>query len=462
MKYLRLYVLLCGLLMAYATKQLDSWNRVPGGHLNWDVYGYSFYLSSTFIYNDLAKAKFLDTIDLAYWTCGGQQGYGRFAVPNSENVVFKYTIGTAYFYAPFYLTTHAIVKNFLPQYKADGYSTPYNVGLTVGWICWSMWALYLLGCVLIRYFDVPVVLLALTVIAWGTNYYSYTVFIVGFGHIPSFWCNALGLYMADTWARSGQLRHIVGLALALSLAVLVRPPEMLLLVACVGVLVLLYQRGHAPMQYLAQRWQQIAIGAVVAVAVAFPQLWYWHYTTGHWLHYSYQGEVIKWTEPHLIDGFFSYRKGFLTYAPVMWLGVAGIPLLFHRNAALGWVWLVYMFLNCYVILSWQAWTYGGSLGARSMIQSLAFWSFPLACLLQWVYDKLHTWRSIAARAVLAGSVLGFVVGCIWLIVVQTEQYKKNILHWDNMSEESYWYIFGRKRLNEEERAYLEKLYNQPQ
>src|SRR5688500_10149466 len=73
--------------------------------LKWDMYGYSMYLSSAFIYGDLKHLDALETIDSIYKPCGDGMGYARHEVDNG-NKAFKYTCGNAVMYSPFYLPAH--------------------------------------------------------------------------------------------------------------------------------------------------------------------------------------------------------------------------------------------------------------------------------------------------------------------------------------------------------------------
>ena len=50
-------------------------------------------------------------------------------------------------------------------------------------------------------------------------------------------------------------------------------------------------------------------------------------------------------------------------------------------------------------------------------------------------------------------------GTPMIVAIELKRRKESGEKFADMSEESYWYIFGRKRFNEEERAHLEKLYN---
>ena len=457
MKYLRWYLIGVALLMAFISTRFKNWNRGQAGSLNWDVYGYSFYLSSAFIYDDIDKAAFLTHLDTVYRPCEDSIGYGRITDPTTHKTVFKYTMGNAYFYAPFYLTTHQLMRWFAPQ-QADGYSRPYSMGLQIGWLVWAIAGLYGLGAFLLRYFAVWVVLLTLTAIAFGTNFYAYTVQTVGMNHIPLFCCNAWGLYCADAWCRTQRPRYSVGLAIWLALAVLTRPSELVLCLLLLAIPFVLHQRGFAPIQTLVATWRQWLLGAALGMLILAPQLFYWHHTTGQWLYNAYKGEYFDLTDSRLLDGLFSYRKGFFTYAPVVWLSVVGWLMAVRRYPMYAGWWLLYIGANCYVIFSWWMWTYGGGLGARSMIQSLVFWAILMAYAIQRIGAAIGQMPIQWLRRATATFALACVGACVGLQMFQTTQYQQSVLHWNNMSKESYWFTFGRLSFSDTEKSQLQTMY----
>lgn len=53
---------------------------------------------------------------------------------------------------------------------------------------------------------------------------------------------------------------------------------------------------------------------------------------------------------------------------------------------------LFLLLFTYITCAWSIWWYGGSFGARAMVQSYAFWLFPMAALAQWILSK--RWLSI--------------------------------------------------------------------
>jgi uncharacterized membrane protein YeiB len=86
----------------------------------------------------------------------------------------------------------------------------------------------------------------------------------------------------------------------------------------------------------------------------------------------------------------------------------------------------------YVIYSWW---YGGSFGLRPMIDMYGIMALPLAAFIEKT-GKSKKWMKLSFAVIL--------VGMIWLNQFQTNQYRTSLLHWDSMTKEAYFGIFGRK------------------
>jgi hypothetical protein len=185
-----------------------------------------------------------------------------------------------------------------------------------------------------------------------------------------------------------------------------------------------------------------------AILVFLPQLLFWKLNTGHWFFWSYNEEGFFFTKPEIIRGLFSYRKGWLLYTPMMIFGLAGIFLLRKRLKAFYLPILIFTVFNIYIIFSWWDWSYGGSFGARAMIDSYALFSISLAAFIETI------WKSKRAVKIGTFTLLSIMV---FFNLFQTLQYKYGAIHYCEMSKESYWHSFGRLRADYEYFNLLEPL-----
>ena len=139
--------------------------------------------------------------------------------------------------------------------------------------------------------------------------------------------------------------------------------------------------------------------------------------------------------PQIINGLFSFRKGWLIYTPVMIFGLAGFFFLRKRSPEIFMPMLVFVIVNVYVVYSWWCWWYGGSYGSRPMIDMYGIMALPLAAFIEKAAN-VRKWLKISFAVIL--------IGMIWLNQFQTSQYRTSLLHWDSMTKEAYFGIFGRK------------------
>jgi len=170
--------------------------------------------------------------------------------------------------------------------------------------------------------------------------------------------------------------------------------------------------------------------------VLVPQMLYWKAQTGHFLFNSYMDQgKFYFLKPHIVNGLFSYRKGWLVYTPVMIFAFIGFIWLRRQASNLVLPVLVFAVINIYVVYSWWCWWYGGCYGSRPMIDMYGIMAIPLASFLERVWTGKN-WMKGFATVVL--------VGLIWLNQFQINQYRTSLLHWDSMTKEAYWGIFGKE------------------
>ncbi|HIE15467.1 MAG TPA: hypothetical protein EYP69_00935 [Bacteroidales bacterium] len=189
-----------------------------------------------------------------------------------------------------------------------------------------------------------------------------------------------------------------------------------------------------------------------AFLIFIPQFLYWKLITGHYIYYSYGDEHFFWTNPHIIDGLFSYRKGWLIYTPMMSFALVGIFFLKKALKKFFIPLLIFVPLNIYIIFSWWCWWYGGSFGQRAFIESYAIMSIPLAMVIYRVYrTKIFVIKSIFTVLLLF---------FIYLNMFNSYQYIHEVIHYDGTTKELYWKYFGRYTKQDTKKDYWD-LINRP-
>ena len=427
----KLTVIVTGLLLLAASFFFYPRWQHSGGEatISWDVSGYYWYLPAFFIYNDAKKQEFSRHI-LEKYRPTGTDFQQTMHLPNGNHVM-KYSSGMALMYLPFFTIAHITAPIF--GYPRDGFSTPYQFLIQLGGLLVSILGLWYLRKLLLHYFTDTVTAITLFIIACGTNYFNYAAIDCGMSHTWLFTLYVFLLLATRAFYRSFQTKYAISIGLLAGLLILIRPSEA---IACV-IPALWGMESILPgaiRQRLALIWQQrmkLVVMMAAALLVVSVQLCYWKYATGSWIFYSYGEQGFSWRHPHLLKYAFNYQCGWITYCPMVLLGIAGlIPFAARGKNRVAII--CFLLVNYYVVAAWDIWWYGG----RAMVQSYALWAFPLASLVSFVAD-----RKPARVLFIAVSALLFYFN-VWVFL---QYHGYGLYDGDSMSKEYFWRVAGRWR-----------------
>lgn len=389
----------------------------------WDVVSYYAYLPATFIFNDIHLEKQETYMNGIFWP--GKS-------PNGGNVI-KTTMGLSFMYAPFFFAGHVAAKIF--DYPAFGFSPPYKIALLAGAVFYLFIALIFLRKSLRKFFSDDIVALTLFAVALGTNLTHYASREATMSHVFSFTLFSIFIWLTIRWHKKPKLKYLVLLGALSGLITLIRPTNILILIFFFLYDVDSFSALKQKVKVFVRNFHWPLIMLLLFIAVWIPQFIYWKIVTGNFLYYSYTNETFFFTQPQIINGLFSYRKGWFLYTPMMMLAVVGILFMFRHRRNMALAVTVFTIINVYVILSWWSWWYGGGFGLRAMIDSYALLAFPFATLL-----KVASQKRIFSKPVI---ILVFLL--VFHNLFQLEQYKHGSIHFDSMTKEAYWNSFGRLR-----------------
>ena len=401
-------LLVCYLLIVAAHLYYPKWQQPAAeATISYDVSGYYMYLPAVFIYQDLRELKFLPEITATYRPT--DDPYQAFTTPDGDRVM-KYSLGQSLLYAPFFALAH-VYATVSEAYPPDGFSLPYQFGISLSALCFSFLGLYLLRRVLRRYYTDGVVAVTLLLITFGTNYLNYSAIDGALTHNYLFTLYALLLLLSDRLYRQRRVQwsQFASIGLLVGLMALVRPTEILAVLIPVFWGLTIEREGlQRRLAFFRQYVLGIGLAALLCLAVGSLQLMYWHYASGDWLVYSYQDQGFDWLRAHIQDGMFSYKAGWLTYTPMMWFALLGFLPLYLRKQGTLLAPLLHTVLFIYVAFAWSVWWYGGSLGQRTMVQTYPVLAFAVAATVSWVAKRQVVWRSIFAAICLV-----FVAHNLW-------------------------------------------------
>lgn len=398
----------------------DHWRGV----IKADARAYNAYLPAVFIYHDL-QFNFFNEMEMEKYYDPNLVYHYRY--DTGKGIVNRYFAGTAVMQTPFFFV--ARVWAWASGEPDDGYSRPFMLMITIGGLFYLI-----VGLVFINAFlsdmGIPEVARAIMIpaLAFGTHLFNYSIVEPGMSHVYSFALIAVFLRLAQRIFNQGNAKLWVVLAAVTGLIVLVRPVNGLVILSLPMIAGGFNQLCEALIKLF--KTPSILASAVIIGSgiVGIQSVIYWIQTGDLWV-YSYDDEGFNWTDPHMIDILFSYKKGLFLYTPMLFLACLGLWQMAKVNQAKAALWVGFMLAVTYVLSSWWSWWYGGSFSGRPFVEYIPFFAIPLAFLI----------RSIKGKMQVAVVLIMFLITAINQF--QTYQYRYYIIHWDEMTAESYWDVF---------------------
>jgi len=350
--------------------------------LSWDVSGYYLYLPATFIYKDLKQLKFYKVILEKYRpTPDFQQAYPA----ENGNKLLKYSSGMAVQFLPAFALSHMYAK-MSDKYPADGYSRPYQLGIAIWGFIVAMIGLFFLAKILMLFFSAQATSLTLISFAFASNYLEYAGITNSMAHNYLFTLYAILIYVSIRFRNTEKLRYAIAIGFVCGLMALTRPTE--LIAVLIPILWGIHPNSIGEhLHYLRRNFLKIGIAVLLTGGIGMIQLMYWKYVSGSWLQYSYQDQGFSWLRPHLYNGLFHFRAGWLIYSPIMVFSLLGFYSLYKNNRILFWTIVPFSLLFIYIAFAWDIWWYGGSLGQRTMVQLMPVLGFSFAAIMEKILDS---------------------------------------------------------------------------
>ena len=430
----KIAILLLLIICAWYGKNLNTWgkNKV----IKDDVISYYAYLPAAFIFNDLTF-EFVKTLPPDF------EGTIWLQTAPTGKPILRMTMGMAFLWTPFFLIAHALAH--ILDVSTLGYSWPYSLSIFVATLFYLFIGLLFLRKILLLYFSEIATAITLILVVLATNIMYYVISEPGMTHVYNFSLITIFVYYSIKWVEfitsfpleirkySKGVWLSILLGLLAGIIVLIRPVNILILLfpALIGI-----TSFSDFIKRIISNWKLILVAGIAAFLVLVPQFLYWKAQSGHFLFNSYMDQgKFYFLKPHIIDGLFSFRKGWFIYTPVMLLAFFGIIWLkkYASNMILPIV--IFTIINIYVVFSWWCWWYGGSYGSRPMIDIYGIMAVPLAAFI----DKI--WKSKIVVKSITGIIL---IALIGLTQFQMGQYRTSLLHFDSMTRKAYFGIFGRK------------------
>jgi hypothetical protein len=401
-------------LMLFALHQHKRWNTQ--GVFDWDAGGYFAYLPAVFIYHDPGRVDSLARL-VQQRLPAQDHDVTRLGIHPTGNgrYISKYPLGVALSQLPWFVGAHLYSK--LEGLPAVGHSWPYQEAAMLAGAAYAILGLWVLRKLLRRYYPDRVVAWAIAGIGLGTNYFVYSTHEAANAHAVLFLWQAALLYCTARWYETPERRWALGMGLFLGLATLTRFSEIIY-----GLIPLAW--GLSSWAALRQRpllllrhAGQLALAAGLALAVVSLQFIFWRIASGRWILEDYTGEHFDFAHPHILDGLFSIRRGWLVYTPLVALMLVGIARLRRYVPAAVPAVLLLLPVLVYITFSWGQWWYGWGFSTRPLVSLYPLLALPLGAALASI--QFDGWQRRAVH--------GFVLVCIMLNLWQGWQYVNNKL-----------------------------------
>jgi hypothetical protein len=424
----------------YALQKQDKNNPFP---ITWDVFGYYLYLPAVIVHHDLGiqNAGWLDEIYKKYNPSSTKYQYTN---GQDGKQVIVYNPGYAFLFSPGFMVANQIAdgKDFLK----DGFSKPYQLALLITCILISMVGVYMTRKIALEYFDDLSAAVLMICVLIGSNYFFQAAFDNAMPHNILYTINCLILWHTIKWHKNSGNKHLVLLAFWLGLATICRPVEILWILVP-----LFWNVGNRTdfidkIYLLIKQYKALLISGMVLVAVIYIQFAYTKYATGYYKAINLHNETFDFLHPFTFDFLFSYKKGWLLYTPIMWVGLASFILLFKQRRKLFLSHFSFLFIFIYVVSSWQCWWYASSYSQRPMVESYAIMILPFGFFIQWVLETKKKLRMIFFSSLLTLLILHN--------LFQIYQFNNNLIDGQRMTKTYYWKVFGKTETDNETKKYL--------
>jgi hypothetical protein len=306
----------------------SEWYRI----ITADGLGYYSYLPAKFIYNDdnLDFKWFNEVYNQYYKYNSFETPVENFTAEFNGKQINKYYPGMSFLWMPFFLGVHAVCKVF--GLHANGFSQPYQMAIGFATLIYTCLGLWYLRKFLLKLFKNELIALIIPVIVYyGTNLFTYTIYIGSFSHAYSFTFITISLYFAYCFFNEEEQKLKNGLLFALCalIVIFIRPINTLFLLAVPAFMSTINVKHF----FKTLKFSPLII--LIFTAIAFLVFWQFYilYTqTQSFFPNTYNKEKFHFERgSHLKEILWSYHAGWFLYVPIALISVLSIIFIRKRK-----------------------------------------------------------------------------------------------------------------------------------
>jgi hypothetical protein len=393
------------------------------GVINWDVVFYYSYLPVTFIYHDVTL-NFLDNYKGPHYF-----DIWHSTTPEGKKII-KTSMGLSILYAPLFLLGH--ISAWILGEDMGGYSPPYKFWIQIGSMLYVLLGLFVLSKILLKYFSQRITIITILIISLCTNLLHYATSEAAMPHGYNFLLLIVFTFLTIRFYDHINFKNAIFLGLTFGLITLIRPTNIIIILIFLFWNVFSLETLKNRIILLLRNYKLLILIGFFAFLIWVPQLMYWKYITGKLFYFSYMGESFYFNHPQIINGLFSFRKGWLMYTPVMIFSLIGLFMLNKNLKSFRLAVILIAILHIYIVFSWWCWWYGGSFGSRVMIDIYGILAFPLAAFLEFVSRQKISFKVLSITFIVLFSLIN---------IKFYIQKSMGVLHHDAMSKATYTKYF---------------------
>jgi hypothetical protein len=316
-------------------------------------------------------------------------------LPNGLTADYK-PVGAALLALPFYLVTHLLFALIVPGYQDPAVGAEYQLAFTAASLFYAVLAMVLIYRLLLGLFGALPARLAIAGVVFATPLVAYVLFGASYSHTFSVFtvtAFAILLYATRRGRTPGQwlLAGILG-----GLATITHVQEGLFLLLVLAEA--LWEVGHR-----SWRPSRIAGYGLLGLGVALPiipQLLMDKVIFQTWLPQPAPNISFDFLHPHLLDLLISTRHGWLSWSPLVVVGLLGLPATIRRLEWWGIGLTVVGIAEFWINASLSDWWGGNAFGARRLTDQSLLIGLGLAASCAWLIR--HRLSRVAVGVVAAG------------------------------------------------------------
>jgi hypothetical protein len=400
----------------------SEWYRI----ITADGLGYYSYLPAKFIYHDKnLDFKWFNNVYNQYYKYNSfETPVENFTADFKGKQINKYYPGMSFLWMPFFLGVHVICK--VCGLHANGFSQPYQMAMGFAAIFYCCLGLWYLRKFLLKLFKNELLATLIPIlIYYGTNLFTYTIYISTFSHVYSFTFITMALYFVYCFFNEEEQKFKNGLLFLLCalIIIFIRPINTLFLLAVPAFIGKLNVKGF---------FKQIKFTPTVIFIIAiigflvFWQFYILYNQTRSFFPNTYSQEKFHFERgAHLKDILWSYHAGWFLYVPIAFISL--FALIFIRKRQQNFFLFLVLAVVIYLYSNW--WYY--TIFTRTIIDYTGVVALLLGYLMFYISKK----------PILHKTVLTLLVLSVFYFQLKAYQLRINILDNNYTYKDYYWRNF---------------------